>query len=567
VAVIGDRIAAVLPAGPSGRAPLDLDCVGLIVAPGFIDIHSHSDFGVFEEPAALNYLTQGVTLVVSGNCGFSAAPLPRDNPEIQDMIAGEHWRDYATWATFSDYLAALDRLPKAINLAFLVGHSTVRTAVLGATDRAPSDRDLEDMKGHVLEAMEAGAFGLSTGLIYAPGIFATAGEITELARVAAGRGGFYATHIRNESDQLVEAYLEAARVGREAGIPLQVSHLKASGKRNWGLVDTVLDLMEDHRRLGLEVTCDVYPCTASATGLYSLFPAWARAGGKKGFREVLKDPAARERMRRELARPSRDWENILFDAGFDGLLVTTSRVFPEYLGRTVAEIARSAGGRASSDPMDTLFDLVEGDVDLGVAAGGMSEADVRQVLRHRLSMVVSDGSIQTPGKGCPHPRSYRFAIRTLANYARDERVLTLEQAVHKLSGLPAWKLGLSDRGVVRPGAKADLAVFDLWGLETAADFGDPHHYAEGMVHVLVGGRFAVRDGRPTGEMAGEVVRRWGGRLAGRSREPGHRGPTLGSERLAGEEDHRAGADAGPVRRLRGTLVDEAAADHVEGRVG
>lgn len=520
IAISGDRIQAVGPAqgrptrdtggdpaqGAETGTGVEIDCSGLIVAPGFIDIHSHSDFSIFLAPSAMNYLAQGVTLTLNGNCGFSAAPIDLGRPEADAFLGDdERTRRIVTWTTFAEYLAALDDLPKALNVASLVGHANIRVAVVGPTDKAPTPGDLEKMKGYVREAMEAGAFGLSTGLIYAPGMFASTEEIVELAKVAGEYGGLYATHMRSESDLVVEALLEAIRIGREAGCRVEVAHHKAAGRRNWGLVRTTLDLMDYYRRFGVEITCDVYPCTAGATSLSALFPPWTHRGGKDGFLALLGNPAERERIKRDLSRPNPQWPNLFFDAGPAGVRLAESRVVPHHLGLSVAEIAHGEG----KDPLDVILELIEQDFDLGVTVGGMSEDDMRYVMAHRLSLISSDAAVVLPGEGLPHPRSYRAFTRTLATYARDERVLTLEQAVHKMSGMPAWKLGLHDRGVLRPGAKADVAVFDLWGLAAPSDFGDPHHLSQGMVHVLVNGEFVIRDGRPTGAKPGKTVRRPG----------------------------------------------------------
>jgi len=493
-------------AGPSRGGPprLEIDCAGLFAAPGFIDIHSHSDFSIFLEPSAANYTAQGVTFLVNGNCGFSGAPIDINRPDVAALLGGdERLRQVVTWSSFAEYMEALDRAPKTVNFATLVGHGNARVGALGVGDAAPGSGDLERMKAIIREAMEAGAYGLSTGLIYAPGIFAATEEIVELAKVAGEYGGLYATHMRSESDLLVEAVLEAVRIGRESGCRVEIAHHKASGRRNWGLTQTTLDLMEYYRRFGVEVTCDVYPCTAGATGLSALLPPWAHSGGKGATLALLKDPASRERIKRDLGRPNPKWPSLFFDGGPAGVRVAESRVLPQYLGMSLADVGREEG----RDPLDAMLDLLGRDFDLGITVGGMNEDDVRYVMGHRLSMICSDAAIVLPGEGLPHPRSYRAFTRTLATYARDERVLGLEQAIYKMSGLPAWKLGLHDRGILRPGAKADVAVFDLWGLGTASDFGDPHHLAEGMVHVLVNGEFVIRDGRPTGARPGELVRR------------------------------------------------------------
>ncbi len=500
------RNAAVNTVGRGGPPRLEIDCMGLHAAPGFIDIHSHSDFSIFLEPSAANYVAQGVTFLVNGNCGFSGAPIDLNRPDVAALLGDDdRLRQVVTWSSFDGYLEALERAPKAVNFATLVGHGNARVGALGAGDGVPGTGDLERMKAVIREAMEAGAFGLSTGLIYAPGLFATTEEIVELAKVAGRFGGLYATHMRSESDLLVEATLEAIRIGRESGCRVEIAHHKASGRRNWGLTRTTLDLMEYYRRFGVEVTCDVYPCTAGATGLSALLPPWAQSGGKDATLALLKDAASRERIRRDLSRPNPAWPNLFFDGGPAGVRVAETRVLPQYLGMSIADVGREQG----KDPLDAMLDLLAMDFDTGVTVSGMNEDDVRAVVSHRLSMICSDAAIVIPGEGLPHPRSYRAFTRTLATYARDERVLGLEQAVYKMSGLPAWKLGLNDRGVLRPGAKADVAVFDLWGLGTASDYGDPHHLAEGMVHVLVNGEFVVREGRPTGARPGELVRRPG----------------------------------------------------------
>jgi len=496
----------VVPPGPGPRAQAHtgmqvIDCTGLVLTPGFIDIHNHSDVALFAEPSAKNYITQGVTTVLVGQCGMSAAPVTEalaKQSEDPDFAANG-----PVFATLAGYLDALDHLPRTVNMGSLAGHGRIRLAVIGPDDRQPTAPEMDEMKAHVAEAMEAGAFGLSTGLIYAPGMYAKTAELVELARVAGRYGGLYATHLRSEADLMVDAVMEAITIGRESGLRVQVAHHKASGRRNWGLVKTTLDIMEYARRTGLEITCDVYPYTPSGAGIYSLMPAWARVNGTGGIKDFLADPAGRERIRHELARPSLTWENILFDAGFDGLLVTRSEVYPQYVGKTVARVAREQG----KDPMDLLLAIAETDVHMTMTAGGMGEDDMRYVLSHRLSMVCSDSSVTRSGEGCPHPRNYAAFTRALATYTREEALLTLEQAVHKMTGFPAWKLGLFDRGVIRPGAKADIAVFDYWALDSKATSGDPHHYSEGMAHVMVNGQFVLKHGKMTGASPGRTLRR------------------------------------------------------------
>ncbi len=494
-------------APPSGA--VEIDSTGLYLAPGFIDIHNHSDLSLFREPRAPNYVYQGVTTLVVGNCGWSGAPVDVSRPDIASLVGDDRLLALVTWASFPDYLEALERLPKAVNVATLVGHGNVRAAVIGSGDAQPGPAELDRMKRLVGEAVAAGAFGLSTGLIYVPGMFAGTEEIVELARVAAQLGGLYATHLRSESDLLVDALVEAIRIGREAGARVQISHHKASGRRNWGLVRTTLELMEYYRRFGLEISCDVYPCTAGATGLQALLPAWCQRNGKAGFLAIARDPAAREKAKADLRRPQTTWSNLYLDAGPSGVRVAESLVFPEYLGLSLADIAAGGGpSRApGADPLDVMLDLLERDYDLGITVAGMSEDDMRYVLLHRLGLVGSDAGVVVPGEGLPHPRSYRAFTRVLATYSRDLGLVPLERAIAKMTGLPAWKLGLRDRGLIVPGAAADLCAFDLWGLGSEADYGDPHHYSSGMVHVLVNGEFVLRNGAPTGALPGTLLRR------------------------------------------------------------
>jgi len=551
VLVCGDAIAAVRPVGPLVlAAPQGLtaasestlpstaqaeagarnrlysglqviDCTGLVLTPGFIDIHNHSDVALFAEPGAANYITQGVTTVLVGQCGISAAPVapaPVADAKAAPGLAAHALVTQALaeqaadpgnpaagriFATFAQYLDALDHLPRTVNAGSLVGHGQIRLAVMGPDDRQPMEPEMDQMKTRVAEAMEAGAFGLSTGLIYAPGVYAKTAELIEMAQVAGRYGGLYATHLRSEADLMVDAVMEAVTIGRESGLRVQIAHHKASGRRNWGLVKTTLDIMEYARRNGLEITCDVYPYAPSGASIFALMPAWTRIHGPAGIKDFLSDPRSRERIRHELARPSLTWENILFDAGFDGLLVTHSEAYPEYVGKNIAQVAREQG----KDPMDLLLDIAATDVNMSMTAGGMSEDDMRYVLAHRLSMVCSDSSATRFGEGRPHPRNYAAFTRVLATYVREEALLTLEQAVYKMTGFPAWKLDLHDRGAVRPGARADIAVFDYWTLDSKATFGDPHHYSKGMAHVMVNGQFVLKDGKMTGARPGRTLRR------------------------------------------------------------
>ncbi|MDK2870649.1 MAG: N-acyl-D-amino-acid deacylase, partial [Pyrococcus sp.] len=486
------------------RGEIEINAKNLIATPGFIDIHNHSDVAILANPSALNYIMQGVTTIVTGNCGLSAAPLSEDSEEVIDIILSHYKGEVkVTWKSFKEYVKTLDKTKKAINIAPLVGHNTVRAYVLGIGDNKPTSNDLNEMKELVRKAMEAGAFGMSTGLIYDPGVFANTEEIIELAKVVSEYGGIYASHIRNESDLLIEATLEAIKVGKEANVRVEISHHKASGRRNWGLVKTTLALMEYYRRFGVEVTCDVYPYTFASTGLFYLFPPWTRERGLNEFLELLQKEEVRKRLRTELARPSTTWENILLDAGFEETIIAYSEKFKEYEGDSLLEVSQTM----NKDPYEIMFDLIQEDPEISVIVGGMSEEDVKFVISHRLSMIGSDGSIQKFGKGHPHPRSYGTFPRVIAKYVREEKILPLEVAIKKMTYMPAWKLGLKDRGLIKEGFVADIVLFDFWTVKDTSTFTNPHAYSEGIKYVMVNGEFVVKDGICTGNTPGIALKR------------------------------------------------------------
>jgi N-acyl-D-amino-acid deacylase len=503
VGVQGDSIAFVKSSGTMQKSYCDaeeMDCTGLVLAPGFIDIHNHSDLTIFQNPDAQNYTSQGVTTVLAGNCGTSGAPL--DSKKRSELI---NQGDFPRWESFRDYLSALDGLDKAINIGSLVGHGQIRSTVIGDIDRCPSDEELAAMRMHVSEAMSAGAFGFSSGLIYAPGMYAETSELIELAKEAGKYGALYATHIRNEADMQVDGLMEAVKIARESGCRLQIAHLKSSGKRNWGNADTSLGVMEYARRVGVEATCDIYPFVLQGQSVFALLPPWARDGGKAMALRHLQDPVQRKKIEQELRRPSLDWENNMFDAGFEGMWIRDTKKFPEYLGKTLAQVAQERG----TLPLETYFYLAQHDIDMTFVAGGIGEENMKSGVAHRLSMISSDGHAIALGEGCPHPRCYSAFTKPIATYVRDEPILTLEQAVFKMSGFPAWKMGLTDRGVVRPGAAADLVVFDYWEVNTNSGVSDPHHYSEGVIHVLINGEFVKKDEKFTDAKPGRTLRRQG----------------------------------------------------------
>lgn len=505
IGIEGGRIARVGNGRPAA-AVRTIKGDGLVACPGFIDIHSHSDLALLVNPTAESKIMQGVTTEVIGNCGYSPAPVTEDSLGELRTMAGHlgnevDWR----WRSFAEYLGYLEG--KSVNVVPLVGHGTVRLAVLGMEDRKPSPEELARMERLVEEAMAAGAFGLSSGLIYPPGSFAGTEELIILARVARECGGIYATHIRGEGDTLLSAVAEAIRIGEEAGIRVEISHHKAVGERNWGRVRETLAMMEDARRRGVDVACDVYPYTASSTTLTACFPPWAHRGGIQGLLARLRDPDIREDIRCSVEGET-NWENFLHGKRYANIRISQVKTEKNQglVGKSLEEIARLRG----VDPFTALCDLVleeEGEVSMVVFE--IHPDDLKHVLCHRLSCVGSDGVCLAPrgvlGRGKPHPRSYGTFPRVIAKYVREEGVLTLEEAIRKMTSHPAQRLGVKGRGLIAEGYAADLVVFDPERVEDRATFDEPHRFPVGIEWVFVNGEVVVERGEHTGATPGRVL--------------------------------------------------------------
>jgi N-acyl-D-amino-acid deacylase len=487
------------------RAGTTLNATGKVVAPGFIDMHSHSDWRLWANRRAESKIRQGVTTEVVGNCGFSPAPV---SVEFREDLRG--FALYVPrgmtfeWPTFGDYLRAFDAEGTALNVVHLVGHGTLRIAAMGFARRPPTSAELTRMQKLMAEAMEDGAWGLSTGLIYAPGSYAETEEIVAVARAAARLRGFYASHIRGEGATLLTAVSEAIRVGRDADLPVQVSHVKAAGRPNWGGVPKALALIDAARAEGLDVRADVYPYTASSTTLRTLLPDWALEGGIDAMLKRLADPAERARVRAAVESPSA--ESIVSRVGWENVMISYCAKRKDAEGRRLSEIARAHG----MDPIEAAIELIVDEAGRAyMILFQLDEADLRAALVHPHVMIGSDGSSLAPygplGEGKPHPRSYGTFPRVLGEYAREQRTIPLATAVHKMTGLPATRLGLRDRGVVRPGARADLVVFDARRVIDRATYDDPHRYPDGIEHVVVNGRFVVKNGEHTGSLPGKVL--------------------------------------------------------------
>ncbi len=500
VGVVGDKIEAI--GDLSGaKAERKVNTKGHIVAPGFMDIHSHSDIPLLVDPRVESKVYQGITVEVVGNCGTSAAPMNKSVKVYREKYGrGGVPDDFEfDWASMKDYMDRVDRQGISFNVATWVGHGTVRQNVLGYEDREPTDAELRKMRKLVDDAMKDGAYGMSTGLIYPPSVYGKTPEIIELAKVSAKHGGLYASHIRGEeNDSLIPAVKEAIEIGEKAGLPVQIAHFKASGKKAWGMVKQSLALVEEARARGVDVTYDQYPYIASSTGLAAILPHWAHEGGPEKMMERLRDPELRKRMAKE-QRIERDW---------NGVLVVFAKNNPQYNGKTIAEIAKEQGKKPHDAACDLL--LAENTV-VPAVMFGMTEEDVKYVMRSPIGMVGSDGSAISPrgilGVGRPHPRYYGTFPRVLGKYAREEKVISMEEAVRKMTSAPAQRLGLKNRGLLREGYKADVVVFNPETVKDEATFTDPHRFPSGIPYVVCNGVFTIDKGKHTGALPGRMLRK------------------------------------------------------------
>ncbi|MGQ9780807.1 MAG: N-acyl-D-amino-acid deacylase family protein [Nitrososphaeria archaeon] len=492
-----------------------VDARGHVVSPGFIDVHSHSDFTIPFNPKADSSIRQGVTTLVVGNCGFSLAPVNRQRRELLLKYISPFLPSKGElslrWSSFSEYLRYEERMKIAPNVVHLVGHGTVRIAVMGFEERAPTKGELEDMKVLVAEAMDSGAFGLSSGLIYPPGIYSETEELVELARVVAKYGGIYSSHIRGEGRMLIESVREAIEIGEKSGVPVEISHHKASGRRQWGKTKDTLAMMEDARVRGVDVTCDQYPYEAGMTSLVTLLPPWVHEGGMDQLLARLRSPRERERIRRDMVEGVPGWENFVEEVGWGniylGYVKTEKNKFLE--GKSMAEIAKLKG---KSDEFTVLFDLLlEEEGYASMVVFEMGHEDVERVMKHHLSMFGSDSwSLSTYDIlhiGKPHPRFYGTYPRILSEYVREKSLLSLEEAIRKMTSLPAQRMGVWDRGLIKEGLWADIVVFDFENVRDRATYRDPHQYPEGIEYVLVNGRVVVDHGEHTDMFVGKVLRR------------------------------------------------------------
>lgn len=495
---IGIRAGRIVAVGAvdASKAVERLDAGGKVVAPGFIDVHTHSE-DVPDLPLAENFLRMGVTTIVTGNCGSSETDIAK-------------------------FFSKIEAAACAVNVATLVGHNSVRRlAMRGSWDRPPSPEELERMKALVDQGMRDGAVGLSTGLIYLPGTFARPEEIIELAKVASAHGGIYASHMRAENVKIFSALDEVFRVAREAKIPAQVSHLKLSGPASWGKAEDVIAALDKARAEGLEITHDAYAYTASSTTLSQLIPDTAREGTAEDFLARISDPAKKADiiagMKEMLHRNGRE--------DFRYAVIARFRPDPSLTGKNIAEAAKLTRGSDSlEDQLETILDIHRRGSGSGVFHG-MNEADLTKFLKHPLTMVASDGGPRSskPNSDASHPRSYGNNARVMSRFVRDQHILTLPEAVRRMTSLPAQTFRLTDRGTLRPGAFADLVIFDPDKVNDPATYDDPHHFAEGFTDVIVNGVPVIRSGELTGSRSGQALRADGSVSAKSAVRPGGSG--------------------------------------------
>jgi N-acyl-D-amino-acid deacylase len=498
VAAIGNLAAA--------RRKRTIDAAGKVVAPGFIDMLGQSELTILVDPRLPSKIYQGITTEITGE-GDSAAPL--NDAIIQANPEYAHYHITPDWRTFRQYFARIEKEGMGINLASYVGATQVRRMVLGESDVQPSPEQLEQMKALVRDAMQDGTVGVSTALEYAPAPYAKTDELIALAAEGGKFGGIYSTHMRNESDSVLDAIDEALRIGREAQVPVEIWHIKVAGKNNWGRMPEVVAKINAARAAGADVTADTYAYTAWFNDFSAFIPPWAHDGGAAKLVERLKDPATRERIRKDMLTPSKDWDNEWQEIpGSDAIMigvVQNQKLLP-LEGKRLSEIAKLW----NKDPMDALFDFLIDDPNAGVAVFGMSQPDVTLALQQPWVAIDNDSSGTSPegilGQEHPHPRAYGTFPRILRKYVREEKALSLEDAIRKFSALPAQRLRLTDRGVLKAGMWADIIIFDPATVRDLATFDNPNQLSQGMEYVLVNGVPVIDESKMTGALPGKVLR-------------------------------------------------------------
>lgn len=480
-----------------------IDATGCVVAPGFIDIHSHSDFFWLISPKSESKIYDGVTTEICGNCGISAFPLKGQLLENKRKGFSKFGLDI-NWKTAEEFFKKADKVKSSVNRGFLVGHGNIRACVLGYENREPDKSELVKMEKELRDAMESGAFGMSSGLIYPPGCYAKTGELVELCKIVREYNGIYATHIRSEGDEIEAALSETINISKESGVNTQVSHIKTWGEKNWGKIGKIKQLLDDARSKGIPITCDRYPYTAAATDLDVILPDWVYEGGTVEEKKRLGDPLYRERIIKEMEHEGKShefWGTIMISSVFNN----KNRSFE---GKTIAEIAEALRVL----PLEFVLDLLyEEDCRVSVIFFNMSEENLAKILNWDFVMIGSDSSLRSLkgalNYGKPHPRGYGTFSRVIRKYVNETPILSIEEAVYKMTGMPAQKLDLKERGLLKEGFFADITIFDQKTIAEKATFTNPHNYSKGINHVLVNGKLTIKDGKHEGVMNGEILKR------------------------------------------------------------
>ena len=503
IGVAADTIQAVGKVKPS-RGKLVIEAKGLALSPGFIDVHDHTDVSLIINPKAESVIHQGITTLVSGNCGGSAFPVPESVFEEEKANAKAIYGLDLTWKDMAGFFGRLEEKGIALNYSTLVGHGAIRGAAMGFNDRPPSPEELEKMKSLVEEHMRAGAFGLSSGLEYTPGSFARPEELTELCRVVARFNGTYATHMRDEDEGILESLDECIGAARDSGVRLQVSHLKVGGYLNWPKVDAALAKIDQAKQQGVDLFCDRYPYIAGSTGLSIYYPLWAREGTTEDFLRRIQDPALDDKLRAHLKKNEDrlgSWDKVLIS---DVMLDKNKHLE----GKNILEAAREIG----KQPYEFIRDLlVEEKAMVGMISFYGDESVLKKILTHPLVGVGCDGSAIAPygvlSQGKPHPRNYGTFPRALGKYVREEKIVPLETMINKMTAIPASRFGFEKRGRLQPGCYADLVVFDPDKIADRATWADPHQYPVGIEYVVVNGQVVVEHGEHTGRLPGKILKK------------------------------------------------------------
>jgi N-acyl-D-amino-acid deacylase len=504
IAIKEDKIYKIGSCLGKDRTKTLIDASGLCISPGFIDPHSHTDVELLVNPKAESKIRQGITTEISGNCGFSMFPLSEANFEEKRKYTQEKYDVDIDWKDIGGFFRRLEERGIALNYATLVGHGSVRSAVFGHADRPPSDREMEAMKRLVRECMEAGAVGLSTGLIYTPGCFARTEEIIELCREVAAYRGIYATHMRNEGDYLMESVEEAIQIAQEAKVSLQISHLKLAYPRNWSKLHSVLSRISEVKAQGMEILADRYPYTATSTLLNTFIPRWVQQGSTDEYLARLKDPALDEKIR-DFVKIQEEkigsWKNVFISS----VLTTENQ---HLVGKSIEQAAAETG----KDPYRLIRDLLIDEEDqVWMINFSLSEDNFKRIIAHPLVVIGSDGWALAPygtlGRDKPHPRSYGTFPRMLGRYVRDENLMPPGIAIEKMTSLTARKFGLKGRGQIKTGFFADIVVFDLHSVIDLSNWTDPHQYGRGIEHVIVNGQIVISEGEHTGALPGKVLKK------------------------------------------------------------